>query len=322
MTAITQPGPVIVCAEVTVTAVEDLSPAFRRVRVAGTELRQFSPALMGDGAPTVCRDAYVKLLIPPAGQPPVRPDLSMGYRAWFALPQQQRGHLRTYTARSVRWVDIDGQHVPELTLDFVLHAEHQGPGGQWAARAEVGDRTHIIGPGAQDPAWSAWGPGRARRILAVGDETALPALLSIQEELAAAPSADQVDVIVEVPRASDLPVLSQTGPIRFHGLARSESGAHGTGSIRELAHVLQLPTFCVADVLAGRRPDQAFSSAPADPEHVWEVADPRAERDTYVFLAGEAASVKAWRRLCVDAAGIPKKNVTFMGYWRRGHAES
>ncbi|ROZ65683.1 siderophore-interacting protein [Kocuria soli] len=322
MSAAAQPVPVIACAEVEVTGVEDLSPTFRRVRLAGPELAEFSRDLIGDGDPVACRDAYLKLLLPPEGTEPTRPDLSMGYRGWFALPQEQRGYLRTYTARSARWVELRGQVVPEVTLDFVLHAADQGPGGRWAANARPGDRTYLLGPGPGESPWSAWGSGRARRIVAVGDETAVPALLSIVEELQAEEQPIDADVIMEVPLAEDLPLAESSPSVRVHALPRSETGAHGTGSVRELAHVLDLPTFCVADVLAGRRPERAVEATATEATPLWEIADPRSERDTYVFLAGEAASVKAWRRLCVDAAGIPKQNVSFMGYWRRGQAES
>jgi NADPH-dependent ferric siderophore reductase len=60
---------------------------------------------------------------------------------------------------------------------------------------------------------------------------------------------------------------------------------------------------------------------PEEPR-AWSVAAPGHPDVPYVFLAGESGTVKALRRLCVDAAGIPKDNVSFMGYWRQGQAES
>ena len=48
-------------------------------------------------------------------------------------------------------------------------------------------------------------------------------------------------------------------------------------------------------------------------------ADERPE--AYVFLAGESAMVRALRRLSVGPGGVPKKHVSFMGYWRQGRAE-
>ena len=38
----------------------------------------------------------------------------------------------------------------------------------------------------------------------------------------------------------------------------------------------------------------------------------------YAWLAGEAAVVKALRRHLVQTAGIDRRSVAFMGYWREG----
>ncbi|MFW6187088.1 MAG: SIP domain-containing protein, partial [Actinomycetota bacterium] len=93
--------------------------------------------------------------------------------------------------------------------------------------------------------------------------------------------------------------------------------------------LLALPGGAVDDVLAGRRPARGRSAPvplraaedPAEPR-AWSVAAPARTDVPYVFLAGESGTVKALRRLCVDAAGIPKDHVSFMGYWRQGQAES
>ncbi|MBB1019014.1 siderophore-interacting protein, partial [Dietzia sp. DQ11-71] len=53
----------------------------------------------------------------------------------------------------------------------------------------------------------------------------------------------------------------------------------------------------------------------------WQPATAVSAGQPYVFLAGEAGLVRAMRRLAVDAAGVPKEAVAFMGYWRRGAAE-
>lgn len=315
-------GPSVACACTTVTGVEDLSPSFRRIQLAGPELTKFSDRLIGTGGSTTCSDAYVKLLVPPEGRLARRPDFSSGYRAWFAQPQEERGFLRTYTVRCVRWIPWGQQVVPEITLDFVVHSPAHGPGSSWAVGARPGDQVFLVGPGTGDPAWCSWGPGNARRIIAVGDETAMPALLSIAEELAGGTVADRIDMIAELPTRDDFPTPMTHPVVKFHPLARSDSGAQVVGSVRELAHVLDLPPFCAADALAGRRSDSALHADRHTPERLWKVADPHIQRGTYVFLAGEAASVKSWRRLCINGAGIPKENVSFMGYWRRGHAES
>ena len=41
----------------------------------------------------------------------------------------------------------------------------------------------------------------------------------------------------------------------------------------------------------------------------------------YAWMAGEAAAVKALRRAVVTDRGVDRRQVAFMGYWRRGQAE-
>ena len=42
----------------------------------------------------------------------------------------------------------------------------------------------------------------------------------------------------------------------------------------------------------------------------------------YAWIAGEAGTVKELRRYLVRDAGIDRKQVAFMGYWRRGKQEN
>lgn len=61
----------------------------------------------------------------------------------------------------------------ELDLDFVVHGgEHAtGPAEDWARGARPGDAVHLVGPKS-----SASNPDGIRRVVLVGDETALPAI--------------------------------------------------------------------------------------------------------------------------------------------------
>ena len=71
----------------------------------------------------------------------------------------------------------------------------------------------------------------------------------------------------------------------------------------------------------GLRPPSGVSDGRRPAEREWQPATAVSAGDPYVFLAGEASLVRAMRRLAVDAAGVPKEAVAFMGYWRRGAAE-
>ena len=78
----------------------------------------------------------------------------------------------------------------------------------------------------------------------------------------------------------------------------------------------------LGEALAGQRPSRSqHAETPEPAEREWSLAEASSE-GTYVFLAGEAASIKAWRRMCVDGAGIDRSALSFMGYWRQGQAES
>ena len=322
MTATTVEAPLVV-SETRVIETRDLGESFIRLVVAGPELALWSAEVIEPGT---VRDAYVKLLIPPPGGEGVVPDPA-DIRGWLALPESERGWMRTYTVRRADTVVLDGEPVPALTIDMVVHpGEDEGPGSGWARSVRVGDLLRIVGPGRGHAPWAAWAPGEARRIVCAGDETAAPALLAIAEELAAAagdvpggspggaPDAKaavpEVSILVEVPTESDAAALAAGVPGFVSVFARE--GEAGSAVARRLASVLDLGEDSVATVMSGQRPT----------EREWQPATAVSAGEPYVFLAGEAGLVRAMRRLAVDAAGIPKGSVAFMGYWRRGAAES
>lgn len=145
-----------------VTAVARVSPSLVRVTVAGPELVGFEP-----------------LGVPDEGCVFTFPDRPGG--------EPVEGTGRWYTVR--RWDPA----AAEMDVEIVLHAG--GVGGEWAARAAVGDRLRITHHNswfrrAEDARWQ----------LLVGDVTALPAIARIAEE-----SAGRVptSAIVEVPHPDD-----------------------------------------------------------------------------------------------------------------------
>lgn len=154
---------------VEVSRVQVLSPAMRRITLAGAELQGFE---VNDPA------SYMKLIFPEPGQAePVRP-----------LPDGPRAtSMRTYTPLAVR------PDAGEVDVDFVLHGE--GPASTWAAQAQVGQVLFLMGPG----------PGykldlQADEQVLIGDDSALPAFETI---LARLPATARVRVLVEVPDAGE-----------------------------------------------------------------------------------------------------------------------
>ena len=142
MTAVAAVAP-IVCSETQVVAVDRVGESFVRLVLAGPELWSWSADVVEPGTVS---DAYIKLLVPPPGGPGVAPDPA-DIRAWLALPESERGWMRTYTVRRADSVEIDGAAVPALTIDVVVHpGEDEGPGSV-GRLGGVGDTVRVIGPG-------------------------------------------------------------------------------------------------------------------------------------------------------------------------------
>lgn len=130
--------PMTLAFDVTVTAVQELSPNFRRITFGGYSLRDFGVA----GGDTL--DLRVKLMIPSfdaAGQqiplPPFKMEEAGWYQEWLAMDPSVRGDMRTYTVRSER---LDAVY-PEIDIDFVMHfddAGHGGPAANWHLRRNQG----------------------------------------------------------------------------------------------------------------------------------------------------------------------------------------
>lgn len=307
----------------TVRRVERLSPSFVRITLGGEGFDDFGP----DGSTL---DLRIKLLIADAGRPlPLHLASSDSwYTDWLALPEHERGHLRTYTARYVRG---EGRG-RELVVDFVLHGTDEahpgesGPAAAWAAAAVVGDEVGVIGPRrGLDRRFSGveFEPGEARRLLLVADETALPALSSILESL---DPDTRGCAVVEVPQEADfLPVDAPAG-VDVHWIARGD-GTRGTASVTTLHSECGLPS--VTDAATG-------PGAPDGDDDVWETpvysasgedvaaeaTTPVGPDETYAWVAGDSATVKTVRRLLVGELGMPRHQVAFMGYWKSGATQS
>lgn len=317
---VTTTAPPLLAFPLSVATTVRLSPTFVRVTLTGDALAAFHP-----GGPLGTRDQRVKLLLPEPGAPmPDLADLSPGwYLRWRVLPPAERGHLRTYTVRALR---LDGAR-PELDLDFVLHGGPgpAGPGCSWAAQARPGDRITVLGPNAaaHEAAGIEWLPpapsaGRPVRVLLVGDETAVPAISAVLESL---PAGYRGSALLEVPDAADFVDLRTTGGVEVTWLAR---GRRPYGE--RLRHA-------VRQLLAAEPLHHPFMSAPPvpdvdiDAEVLWDTpsflglhAAPQPE-PCYVWVAGEAGTVRDLRRLLLTEHGLDRGSASLMGYWRHGRAE-
>jgi NADPH-dependent ferric siderophore reductase len=248
-----------------VTMVRPITPHMVRVTF---EAKSFAdvPA----GAP----DQYVKVFFPQPGQEtPVLPetasDVLSWYRTYLAMPDDVRPPMRTYTVRAHR------ARLAEIDVDFVLHGD-TGPASAWATRVAPGDRVALLGPhGLYDvPDGTDW------QLLA-GDETALPAIGAIIEQL---PAGTRLSAYIEVSEREERQTFETRGAVEVHWLLR---GARPHGEA--LLEAVRAATF------PGETP--------------------------YAWVSGEAGVVKLVRRHLVRERDVDKRRICFTGYWRLGMSE-
>ncbi|SDQ17279.1 siderophore-interacting protein [Microbacterium sp. cf332] len=291
---------------VSVAAVSDLTPSFRRFTFRGDDLGDY-------GDPGF--DQRVKILFPTATAAvdamPTGPDW---YDRWRELPADARPVMRTYTTRAVR------PHAREVDIDMVAH-DVLGPASAWIANARVGDEVLILGPTTSHTGVS-YGidfvpPADTDAILLAGDETAAPAIAVILEQL---PPEARGTIVLELPTAADLDYIPHHPGFERRIAARENEAdrhRHLVAAVEETASRLA-PAGIGAEV----------EEIDVDADILWEV--PRTAKGgaalkrapLYAWLAGEASAIKTLRRHLVGTVGVDRRAVAFMGYWRLGRSEN
>ena len=206
-------------------------PAYRLFNVELKRREQLSPALTlrlrrsgGRRDEDPCRRPADQDLLPrcqrPAAQPARR---QRWYQAYRSVEPARRPPMRTHTIRALR------AEQEEVDVEFVLHGEN-GPASAWATHARIGDRLQLAAPNRQygdDPGGYEWKPpAGVRHILLIADETALPAVAGILEELAGETEPPVVEAFLEVPGEADILDLPAIPAARLHWLPRHQAG-HG-----------------------------------------------------------------------------------------------
>jgi NADPH-dependent ferric siderophore reductase len=307
MTTTAAPALPMILDEVEVVAVHRLSTSFVRVELGG-------PAL-ADLADPPYFDQRIKLIFPTDdGRLPSFADAraETWWDAWLALPEDQRGHLRTYSVRAVHGTGSDTR----LVVDLVLHLadEASGPAARWASTAVVGDRVVLVAPRRGFPFGGIeFAPGEADRLLLVGDETAVPAISSILGDL-------PVDAVgkayLEVPTPDDVLDLRAPAGVRVVWLPRHDA-PHGDRLCRAVHALFGLDDGDDRDLAVDpdlwETPTYSSSGESVDPTE-------GTGGGLYAWVAGEAGTVTRLRRHLVRDAGLDRRQVAFMGYWRIGVA--
>jgi NADPH-dependent ferric siderophore reductase len=294
-----------------VRAVDRVSPNFVRITFGGDELTEF-------GTPGDVFDARIKLIFPPASG--VLPDLDRDTDDWWAsylaVPEDERGSMRTYSVRDLLVTDAG----TEVVVDFVLHLQPglTGPASSWASSAEVGDRLYLIGPrrNREERSGIEYAPGAARSVILAGDETAAPAIARILED---APRELRGAAFIEVPSADDILHIDAPSGVDVHWLPRGEE-QHGLQLIPTVLTHLGDADAEEIDDLTDSESDVLLWETPAYSALGEPITEAQAADDRYFWIAGESAVVTTLRRHLVKDLGIDRGQVAFMGYWRRGVA--
>lgn len=247
-----------------------ISPSFVRLTFAGEELSRWRHLGF---------DQWFRLALPVAGEATQFDRLSKrfdtrGYLRYLTLPKATRPAIRNYTVREFR------PEAGELDVDFVVHgsadADGSGIAGPWAASLPVGSRVALIDQGC------GYRPADgAHRVVLVGDESALPAVLGILRDL---PRDSVGHAIIEVPEDADRQPDEAPEDVEVHWIARGHDGDVGAAALA------------------------ALGSLPAWPDPV------------SAFVAGEQKLATGGRRHLAQDRGIPKSAIDFCGYWRVGRA--
>ena len=299
--------------EVEVRAVERFSPSYVRVELGGAALAEF-------GVDGPLYDQRIKLVFPhEAGDLPSFEGADESwFSTWLDLPTAERGHMRTYTVRDVKGSGIDTR----LVVDFVLHLEPgaTGPGSTWASRARVGDRLVVVAPRRGEPFGGIeFAPGDARVLLIAADETAVPAVCRILADL---PPWAEGAAFLEVPVAGDVQDVRRPAGVEVVWLPRDGAplGERLAAAVREhLGSAAPMPEVAPEEVDPDLWETPTHSSSGEDLAQGG--GDAGAVLDgVYAWIAGESGVVTGLRRHLVKDLGMDRRQVAFMGYWRRGVA--
>lgn len=245
--------------EMTVVRTAQVTPLMRRLTLRGNDLERFAR-----------NGLHVRLLFPPRpGLAAVRPVIGEdGRQAW---PDGQRPVSRVYT---IRRIDVAAG---EIDIDFVLHEGDEMPGAGFGRDAMPGDVIGMTGPGGGTLPQS-------QRYVFAGDETALPAISRMLEEL---PATADVLAFVEIAAPSERQTLALGAGSDLRFLSRDGRPAGST--------------------------DLLFESLRALDEKVW-------EGNPYVWVGCEQAASRQIRKFLKQERRLPRDRFLVAAYWRRGQA--
>lgn len=331
-----------------VVQVENPLPGYARIWLSGPQLH-----LVDDGGLGGLRDTRIKLIVGAASDDA---GLALGqldggwYHQWLDLPVSQRGYMRTYTVACQRH-DQAGK-LSQIAIDILtggvepgvtgMPAEHEGPGVSWARQAKAGASCVMLAPwrgydasGKRLPSTLGqrgsgleYRPGAAKQVVLLGDGTALPAINACLHYEAQQKTERHFTVVLSGPPTwSDYLKQAGVGPDHLQITAVNQGWVEQAA--RAAAQVWQ---DWLGEVAAlGGVGKQDLPKLDVDADILWETTtetqadlgqDQSLTQAPYFWVAGERSQVAAIRRALVRQWGVDRRQVSFMGYWRAGQAES
>ncbi|TSI14496.1 siderophore-interacting protein [Brevibacterium aurantiacum] len=252
------------CAEVS--RIVDVTPGMRRITLNGPQLGAFEsdngfpqPGFVSPGF-----DDDIRLFFTAPGETePVLPIQCDGYTE---RPKDPAATGRVYSVR--HWDPDRG----EIDIDFVKHGT--GVATTWAYRAQIGDSIHFVGPRLSRalPASADW-------LLVAGDDTALPAIGRLLEELG---EDSRAKVFIEIAEDAHRQHLRELPSVEITWLLRDGAPAGSTPLLLDAVRSSRWP-----------------------------------EGHAFAWVAGEQSIVRDIRRHLVEDRGMAKEDIEFTGYWRR-----
>ena len=331
-----------------VVQVENPLPGYARIWLSGPQLH-----LVDDGGLGGLRDTRIKLIVGAASDDA---GLALGqldggwYHQWLDLPVNQRGYMRTYTVACQRH-DQAGR-LSRVAIDILIGgvepgvtgmpAEHEGPGVNWARQAKAGASCVMLAPwrgydasGKRLPSTLGqrgsgleYRPGAAKQVVLLGDGTALPAINACLYYEAQQKTDRHFTVVLSGPPTwSDYLKQAGVGPDHLQVTAVNQGWVEQAA--RAAAQVWQDWLGEVAALGGVGRQD--LPKLDVDADILWETTtetqadlgqDQSLTQAPYFWVAGERSQVAAIRRALVRQWGVDRRQVSFMGYWRAGQAES
>ena len=326
-----------------VVRVENPLPGYARIWLSGPQLH-----LVDDGGLGGLRDTRIKLIVGAASDDA---GLALGqldggwYHQWLDLPVNQRGYMRTYTVACQRH-DQAGE-LSQIAIDILIggckvSAEHEGPGVNWARQAKADTKCVMLAPwrgydasGKRLPSTLGqrgsgleYRPGAAKQVVLLGDGTALPAINACLHYEAQQKTDRHFTVVLSGPPTwSDYLKQAGIGPDHLQVTAVNQGWVEQAS--RAAAQVWQDWLAEVATLGGVGRQD--LPKLDVDADILWETTtetqadlgqDQSLAQAPYFWVAGERSQVAAIRRALVCQWGVDRRQVSFMGYWRAGQAES